>query len=443
MAFDTSRPVESWWLDSVGENVQCSDLSCERNDYCDVAVIGAGFTGLSAAYHIAMDYEADVRVLDASYPGFGCSGRNGGFVGGEATKLDIDDIIKKFGLAETKRFYKVQREATETVATILEAESIDADKTGSSLICFAHKLNRVEKLQKTVEYVKKTLGENWTFMTRDECTSHGLAGPQVFAGIKIPDHFGLHPLKYVFGLARAAQKRGVTIYNEAPVRDWKKEGGYHTLVTSKGNLKAKKVIVGTNGYTSETMNMKLSGRLLPALSNILVTRPLSRAEQLAQGWTTHDTTFDTRKLLHYVRLLPDGRFLFGGRGGLDASLEGKKKMRACMEKEFKQMFPAWRDVEFTHFWNGFVCLTYDRVAHIGRVDDDDTVWCALAYHGNGVSAATAAGKTLSKLVMGSSTIEHEVPLLMQGIPPRFPFAFLRTTYLQGAYWWYQVNDNFF
>ena len=93
---------------------------------------------------------------------------------------------------------------------------------------------------------------------------------------------------------------------------------------------------------------------------------MSQEEIKAQGWSTTDLCFDSRRLLHYVRLLPDGRFMFGGRGGWDASEKGKTRMRAYMERTFKEMLPAWADVEFTYFWNGFICLSYDLVAHISN-----------------------------------------------------------------------------
>jgi len=440
-AFDPSKPVGSWWLESAGDPVATTDLAGEENARCDVAIIGCGYTGLSAAYHLVRDHGMSVRVLDAAYPGFGGSGRNGGFVGPGASKLDYGTMIRKSSLEETKRFMALQRESIDLVAELLEAENIDADKTGTCEIEFAHKANRVQELRDGAAYMQKTFGTKTAFMDKDECAAHGLAGPQVHAGMKIPGCFGIHPLKYVRGLVRAAQARGVVIHGEAPVTGWRKEGDVHVLSTPKGEVRANKVIIGTNGYTAEDTNPGLAGRLLPGLSNILMTRPLSAEEQAAQGWTTTDITFDSRKLLHYVRLLPDGRFLFGGRGGWDASSAGKARMRAYMEKTFREMFPAWADVEFTHFWNGFICLTYDLVAHIGHPKGDETVWSALAWHGSGVAAGTGAGRLVSRLVGGTASLDKDVPVLMRGVPPRFPFPPLRTQYLRGAYSWYHIKDE--
>ena len=433
-AFNASIPVGSWWLESAGDPVDCTDLAGVENARCEIAVIGGGFTGLSSAYHLAKDHGADVRVLDAAYPGFGGSGRNGGLVGPGGSKLERASMIRKVGMEETSRFESLQESAVELVAEILETEKIDAEKTGKNEVLFFHKANR------PAEYRKK-YGPNVHIMDRDACAAHGLAGPQVHGGILFPGCFGVHPLKYVRGLARAAQKHGVIIHDHAPVEGWRKEGGEHVLITPKGELRAKKVIIGTNGYTAEDTNPGLTGRVMPVLSNILITRPLTPEEQAAQGWTTTDSTFDSRKLLHYVRLLPDGRFLFGGRGDWDASPAGKVRMRAYMEKQFSEMFPAWAGVEFTHFWNGFICMTYDLVPHIGNPQDDETVWSGLAYHGSGVAAATGTGKLMAGLAVGAATLEKDVPRIMRGVPPKFPLPFQRTQYLRGAYWWYRMKDE--
>ncbi len=440
-AFDTDVPVGSWWLESAGDPVETTDLAGITDVQCDVAIIGAGYTGLSAAYHLCKDHGVSVRVLDAAYPGFGGSGRNGGFVGPGASKLSASQTIRRVGMDEAKRFFDWQRGTVELVDHLLSTEKIDADKAGAGEVEFAHKANRVASMREGVNHMNRTFGAGLRFMDRGECRDHGLAGPQVHGGVSYPGNFGLHPLKYCRGLARAAQVQGAIIHGAAPVDGWRKEQGVHVLTTPKGEVRAKQVIIGTNGYTAEDTNPGLTGRVLPVLSNILVTRPLSAEEQAAQGWTTNDTTFDSRNLLHYVRLLPDGRFMFGGRGGWDASPAGKAKMQRYMVKTFKNMFPAWAHVEFTHFWNGFVCMTYDLVGHIGHPQDDETVWSALAWHGSGVAAATGAGRLVSQLAAGAATLDNDVPAIMRGVPPKFPFPFLRTRYLQAAYLAYYVKDE--
>lgn len=441
-AFDTAVLVGSLWEETAGDPVECTDLAGEENVECEVAIIGAGVTGLSAAYHMARDSGVDVRVLEAGDVGWGGSGRNGGFVGRGGTKVDAEGLARRFGLAEARRFADWQKSTVELVAELLQSEGIDAEKTGRSEIGFAHRPNRAEGMRRYVEHSNRTFGTDYSYMDRDQCREHGLAGPQVHGGYVIPGCFGIHPMKYVRGLARAAQKHGVVIHEHAPVGDWRKDGGTHLLSTPKGVVRAKRVIIATNGYTAEDTHKGLAGRMLPGLSNILVTRPLSQEEIKAQGWSTTDLCFDSRKLLHYVRLLPDGRFMFGGRGGWDASERGKARMRVYMERTFKEMLPAWSDVEFTHFWNGFICLSYDLVAHISNPQGDDTVWSALAWQGSGVAAGTGAGKLVASLVKGEATAQAVIPLVMRSQPPKFPFPFLRTKYLRAAYALYRIKDEY-
>ena len=441
-AFDTAAPVGSLWEDTAGDGVECADLADEANVECEVAIIGAGVTGLSAAYHMARDSGVDLRVLEAGDVGWGGSGRNGGFIGGGGTKLGAAALAKRYGREEARRFADWQKSTVDLVADILRSENIDAEKTGQNEIEFAHRPNRAEGLREYVEYSNGTFGTNYSYMDKDQCREYGLAGPQVHGGLVMPGYFGIHPMKYVRGLARAAQKRGAVIHEHAPVEDWRQDGDIHVLSTPKGEVRARKVVIATNGYTSEDTHEGLAGRLLPGLSNILVTRPLRQDEILAQGWTTTDLCYDSRRLLHYVRLLPDGRFMFGGRGGWDASEAGKARMRVYMERTFKEMFPAWSDVEFSHFWNGFICLSYDLVAHISNPRGDETVWSALAWQGSGVAAGTGAGKLVASLATGKATAEADIPLVMRAEPPKFPFPVLRTAYLRAAYALYRVRDEY-
>lgn len=441
-AYRWGEPCGSWWEDSADHPVACADLAGEEGASCDIAVIGGGYTGLSAALHLSRDHGADVRVVEAGWPGWGASGRNGGFSCMGMAKLGYETMTARYGLDETRRFHDIQKQAVGLVAELIETEAIDAERVPDGDIWLAHKPNRIAELRAVQRYMKETFGEDSRFLDREELGAHGIAGPEFHAGLRLNRGFGLHPLKYCQGLARAAQRHGAVLYAEAPVTDWLLVDGGHVLVTPKGELRARTVIVATNGYTAESLHRGLRGRLLPVLSNILVTRPLSAEEQAAQGWTTTDIAYDSRKLLHYVRLLPDGRYLFGGRGGASAAPEARAGMRAHMEKTFRRLYPAWADVEFTHFWNGFVCMAYDLVPHLGNVDGDRSVWCALAYHGSGVAGGTWTGRLAAALATGSARPRIDIPLVMQGPPPRFTPPFLRSIYLRSASAVFQFQDRF-
>jgi glycine/D-amino acid oxidase-like deaminating enzyme len=179
---------------------------------------------------------------------------------------------------------------------------------------------------------------------------------------------------------------------------------------------------------------------MPALSNIIVTRPLSAAEHAEQGWTQRLMAYDTRNLLHYFRLLPDGRFLFGGRGGTDASDTGADPMKQHMIETLRQMFPVFGRAEITHFWRGFVCLSYDLVPYVGPLNQEKSVWTAIAYHGNGIAMASWSGSALADLIAGKPE-RADLPSVLARRLARFPLPFLRPLYLKGAYLWFNYQDR--
>ena len=214
----------------------------------------------------------------------------------------------------------------------------------------------------------------------------------------------------------------------------------HCLVTKTGTLRARRVIIATNGFTREPVSHVLADRLMPVLSNIVVTRPLTDDELAAQGWKTERPCSNTRNLLFYYRLLPDRRFLFGARGDLTGKPQDGVRMRAILERRMGEVFTAWKGVPTTHYWRGFVCMTARMTPAIGQMPDDPSVYFGLAYHGDGVSAAPWTGKMLAELIGGRKTFA-EIPEPFRGIPPRMLFPSLRRWYLGAALGYYWLQDK--
>jgi len=437
-ALHFDRTVDSWWEASAKPlGLQLAPLQTDAN--CEVAIIGGGFTGLNAAIELAQS-GVDVRVLEAGPIGWGASGRNGGFVGMGAHKRSWTSLITEFGIEEATRFRNALRESVERVAANLDEFSIDARRQGDGEVALAHLPSRIAELREEQAFLRNTFGEESEFLDAAALRERGLYGPAFHAGLKSNRGFGIHPLEYVRGLARAAHGKGAILYPNSRVVAWEETGGGHFLRTATGALRARKVLVATNGYTPEAVSTRHSGRILPALSNIIVTRPLSRAELDAQGWTSPVMAYDTRDLLHYFRLLPDGRFLFGGRGGTDSSAGAAAGYREKLTGTFRQMFPAWGEAEITHFWRGHVCLSRDLVPHTGPLDEARTVWTALAYHGNGVAMASWSGRAVARLMTGNIAAK-DLPAILTRRFARFPLPFLRPTYLKGAYLWLGWRDS--
>lgn len=439
-AFHFHRPVNSYWEASARPlSIECPPLTADT--HCDVAIIGAGYTGLHTALALAEDHAMDARILEAGQPGWGASGRNGGFCCLGGAKLTWSEIAKRYGLDEAKRFLSAQIDAVDFVRETCRRFAIDVGAGETGELTLAHKPNRVAELRADLASMKETFGLDGELLSRHDLHSLGASGPEFHAGLRGPHGFGIHPLDYARGLTAAAKSKGVEIHGNSRVVRWEQGTSGHRLTTEAGAvLRARYVVFATNGYTPEDLSPYHRGRLMPALSSIIVTRPLSPSEQQAQGWTTGLLAFDTRNLLHYFRLLPDGRFLFGGRGGTNAANAADGRLEGRLRAHFNALFPAWSGVEHTHFWKGFVCLAYDLVPFVGALDEKRSVWTALAYHGNGVSMASYSGKALAAMIAGHP---ERVPLstvMTRRLAP-FPLSALRPLYLKGAYAWFDAQDR--
>ncbi|MGE4252788.1 MAG: NAD(P)/FAD-dependent oxidoreductase [Parvibaculaceae bacterium] len=438
-AFHFDRPAASYW-EATAEPLEIATPPLAGEAHCDVAVIGAGYTGLAAALRLRSEYGVDVRVLEAGAPGWGASGRNGGFscIGGH--KRSYGSLIKSYGLDDTRRFYGAMKDAVALVRDLCRAQGIDAWIHEGGEISLAHLPSRWTELEEERDLMARLFGETLELLTVDELKARGLWAPRFHGGIRGDVGFSIHPLNYVRGLARAAARAGAKIHGGSRVTRWEESDGRHRLTTPGGTLVARHVIVATNGYTPEDVSVHTRGRLMPALSNIIVTRPLSEAERHEQGWTSRLMAYDTRNLLHYFRLLPGGEFLFGGRGGTDASEAGALPMKQHMIETLKEMFPVFGAAEITHFWRGFVCLSYDLVPYVGALDEKKSVWTALAYHGNGVAMASYSGTALADMIAGKPE-RADLPSVLTRRLARFPLPFLRPLYLKGAYLWFNHQDG--
>lgn len=365
----------NFWQSTVRTPVPAA---LEGDVQTDVVIIGAGYTGLNAALQLTEKYGIQTTVLDAAWPGWGASGRNGGFACLGGSKLSDRAVLKRFGMDEAKDFFNAQSAAIDQVSRNLETYSINADTCGHGEYSLAHRPSDYAAMPEEARFLKATHGIDAPVLTPDDLRERGLHSPAFHGGMHIPLGFGLNPLKYVLGLSEAAQRLGVEIFANSPVSGVKPEGSGFRIHTTKGSVLAKKVLFATNGYSVDGLPDALSGWFLPILSNILVTRPLTLAEQQAQGWTATELVADTRNLLHYVRLLPDGRFLFGMRGGTGLSPRDESAMKRNIRTSFESLFPAWAHVETPYFWSGLACLSRQLSAYIGPIGENQ--YAALAYH---------------------------------------------------------------
>lgn len=420
---DPARLPDSWWWASGGA-VPVGVDPPDRDFAVDVAVIGGGYAGLCAALSLARDHDLSACVLEAGPVGWGASGRNGGFCTLGGTKRDLSDIARTFGVGEARSVFDAQRHAVRFVRELARQHRIDLRIGGEGEYVVAHKPSRVAGLEREAEEVAALTGERWELLPREALVERGIALEEAHAALLVPHAFGLHPLRYVRGLARAAVEHGVRVHERTPVLRWEYTGGHHLLHVPGARVRADAVLLATNGYTPEALRPELGGLVLPVLSTILVTRELTASERAAQGWTVPALVADTRELLFYIRLLPEGRILFGARGGLCASPEAFARRREWLERRFRERLPALAHVRIEHAWWGFVALARDLLPHVARLPGLPRAWAVLAFHGGGVSAASWLGTCAAALVAGRAP-DGPLPDAFRRPLRRFPLPTLR------------------
>lgn len=421
-------PRQTCWWD---ETIDAPDWPVAAGDIrTDVAIVGGGFTGMSAALHLS-ECGVAVTLLEAEAPGWGASGRNGGFCCLGGTKLSDAQKRRRFGDDGARAFDQAEVDAVDLVAELIARHAINADTHSKGETRLAHSARAMESLRREADAGHGRLHE------KHDLEAEGLNG-QFFGGLTSDVGFALNPRMYLFGMAAAAAARGVRQFRNSPVTRIEPGRRGHVLHTPEARIEADTVLICTNGYSSEDMPPWLAGRYMPAQSSVMVTRPLTDAELRAQGWTSDQMAYDTRNLLHYFRLMPDRRFLFGMRGGLFSSARIEATIHARMRRHFDAMFPAWTGVEATNMWSGMVCLARDLMPYVGPVPGSPGMFAGLAYHGNGVAMGTYSGRALARLALGEPA---ELPLAMQGPLRRFPLGRFRRAVMPPAYLAFGLADH--
>lgn len=409
----SEAPRATCYWPSTTKPAECSPARGEIKT--DVAIIGAGFTGLSAALHLA-EAGADVTVLDAQIPGWGASGRNGGFccLGGAAAG---DTMIRQlYGETARREWSATEVAGIETVRSILDRHKLSPDTHSEGETLLAHNKRSFDGFEAYARKVEDEYGSSAVITPKEELAQIGMNGP-FHGAITIPLGFALNPFKYVSGMAKAAQDLGVRIHGHSPVQRIDQHSGF-TLKTPEATISARRLIVATNGYSSDDLPAWLRGRYLPTQSNVLVTRELTDEEITAQGWSSNQMCYDDRFLLHYFRLMPNKRMLFGMRGGFGSSPAWDEKMHRTIRQHFEAMFPAWVHVETPFSWHGLLSISRDLTPYAGPIPEMPGAFTALSYHGNGVSMASHSGAILADLVLDREP-KRLYPKVMQRPPKRY------------------------
>lgn len=391
------------------------------------AVIGSGYTGLNVARVLAQAGKS-VAVFESQTIGWGASSRNGGMAT-SGLKLDLKKIYARYGADYAKEFWKASFDAIDLVDAIVRDEKIQCDWQRNGHVALALKQSHFDDFEKHANWVEKHVGYPKQLVEKKDLKRE-IGTDEFYGGLIDKTTGGLHPAKYVFGLANAVAKKGVMLYEHTPIVKVKKHGSGFQLFTSTGSFLAETVIVATNGYT-DLLVKDLRPRIFPIGSYIIVTDPLP--ENLQQELSPNNRMFyDSKLFLNYFRLTPDGRMLWGGRNNLTTDLdlfESAKRLREQMIR----VFPQLKNVPVTHSWTGRLGITFDLMPHIGEIDG---IHYANGYCGHGVAVATYLGTELGLLLNGAKSRSpfKEIPT------KRFPLYRNKTWFLPIAEKYHRFLD---
>jgi taurine dehydrogenase large subunit len=286
----------------------------------------------------------------------------------------------------------------------------------------AHRPSHLAALEKEAALLRRVFGYEAEAVGAEELADKYHAGAEAYGGLRMTDGFAMHPMKLAWGIHRMARAAGARIHASSPVTDWKTEQGVHRLQTPQGVVRAKRVVVATNGYSNTKLIPAYNERYLPVYSQIIVTKPLL-PDQLKNSLLSTDCFMDTRNLLHYYRRLPDNRIMFGGRSAIEGKDAANPKHSMVLLNSLRAKFPALSQVEFDYSWGGWVSVTRDNLPHVFQFPDVENAYGAMGYCGSGVSFSILSGRRLAELILHKGG--PAVPFIRTP-PPRFPFArFLR------------------
>jgi len=422
-------PANSLWEATAEPARAFPVLSGEQQ--ADVVIIGAGYTGLSAAHHIAKSGLSPV-VLEANRPGWGASGRNGGVITAKF-RLSFREIDAVHGRAVAKRMYEIAHESTDMVEELVSEYGIaSANLTRTGQVKAAHNETTLRAAIDEANWMAREMGSAETRIldrhgVRDETGSDIFVG-----GVLNPGSGGIHPLNYLRGLADGVARRGVPIFQESPVMRLRRAGDGVVAETPQGAVRAKQVIIATNSYSDLTgATAQMQRTLIPFRSALIATEKLPR-NLAGKLMPTGRTYTETKRMMRWFRMV-NNRVIFGGRGAF-----GKQDSQAAFDALRKAMvgiFPDLAEVPLEYKWSGLVAMTLDSVPHIGRIDDRTLV--SLGYNGAGVAMSSLMGRYLAAFVRGE---RPDVGLLDVSRMKPIPFYPLREPAVRMVAGWYQFLD---
>ncbi len=402
---------QNYWLTTT--EMPASDGRRPLPEVVDVAVIGAGFTGLSAAHKLAKR-GAKVAVLESETIGWGASSRNGGMVL-TGMKLGVNKLISMYGRELTQRMYAASLASMDCVGQIVREEGIDCNFARCGHLEVACKQKHFDDYARQAEVIAHEFNHTLRVVQKHELSAE--IGSTIYYGGMVDEvSASCNPARYVAGLARAAMKAGADIFEHARVetiqRDSRQGELGWKLTTSRGTLWAHEVFVGTSGYTGRA-TPALQKKLIPIGSFIITTEVLP--EPLARELSPRNRMiYDSKNFLYYYRLTPDRRMLFGGRAAFfPETAQTVRQSAEILRCGMIDVYPQLSDAKIDYVWGGTLDFAFDIMPHAGQLDG---MYYAVGYAGHGVAMATFQGQKIAELMAGDKPENPFVGIKFPGAP---------------------------
>lgn len=401
----------SFWLETAGEELAPRpSLPCPME--ADVAILGAGFTGLWTAYYLLKQVPSlRVVVLEAEIAGFGASGRNGAWCN-SAFPVSPGELHRRFGREATRELLLEMRRAVDEVGEVAAAEGIDAQYFRGGQLRVARGPNQLPGIEEAYESLR-TLGLERDLRLLDAEETAGRVRITGARGALYNPHCAtIHPARLARGLARSVERLGGEIFERTPVTEYE-EGSKPRLVTDSGEVRASTIVLAGEAYLARLR--KLRRQVLPIYSLIVLTEPLSGERWADIGWEGRECVASNRYSVDYLSRTADGRILFGGRGApyhygsrIKDEYDRHDPTHEMLRRMAREWFPALEGARFTHAWGGPLAVPRDWMPTMSY-DPASGVATARGYTGQGVATANLSGRTLADLILGRQSAITSLP----------------------------------
>lgn len=395
---------KSFWLRQFGNYEPNASLN--ESIEADIAIIGAGFSGLSTAYEFKkLNPNADVVVIESHVVGYGASGRNGGF-SMKLFGLEPEITVMRWGESKTKEANEYMFKAVAHVKDLIQSNNLQSDYMHTGMFRVAYGDKQTKRLEKTYRLFER-LGtdRDMSWWTKEKLNAHFLSD-RFKSGIYETETGILNPCKHVRELKKLCESVGVKIYETTPALDINEDTRIR-IDTPKGHISSEKLVVCTNAYSHLLHGVNLGKKQFPGWSHQVVTEPLTDKQWESIGWKNRESFEDNRQLVHYFRPTVDGRITMGG-GTVDTAygtnMDKDNNEAAWMhcEQHLKWLYPQLEDLQIAYRWGGPVSVNMDMTPEIGFLNSERIIYTSGCI-GHGVSLTQLNGKLIAQLLNGDQT----------------------------------------